>query len=280
MINRSEVQNEAAIPAAEQTGFFGHPRGLATLFFTEMWERFSYYGMRALLILFMTASVARGGLGFDVVKAGAVYGFYTAMIYLLSLPGGRFADRIVGQRRAVLIGGILIAGGEFCLVAPSLTAFYCGLALLMVGTGLLKPNVSTIVGQLYSPTDHRRDAGFSIYYMGINIGALLSPLVCGWVGERISWRLGFGVAGIGMLAGLIQYALGAKYLGEAGKYPARAQSPEQGRRQKRRAAISALLVVMVLAIIGMLAANSTIEVTTQLISRAVGILLIAITAGM
>src|SRR5580692_7175945 len=142
--------------------FFGHPRGLATLFFVEMWERFSYYGMRALLILFMTASVARGGLGFPVVKAGAIYGFYTAMVYLLSLPGGWVADRIFGQRRAVLYGGILITAGQFCLMSPAVEGFYTGLALLMFGTGMLKPNVSTIVGQLYAQGDRRRDSAFSI----------------------------------------------------------------------------------------------------------------------
>src|ERR1700686_4114928 len=159
----SPPDHAASLDAARaDKSFFGHPRGLATLFFTEMWERFSYYGMRALLILFMTASVDKGGLGFNVVKAGAVYGFYTAMVYLLALPGGWFADRIIGQRRAVLYGGILIAAGEVCLVEPSLATFYCGLGLLMLGTGLLKPNVSTIVGQLYKPLDHRRDAGFSI----------------------------------------------------------------------------------------------------------------------
>src|SRR5215831_98301 len=125
----------------EDRSFFGHPRGLATLFFTEMWERFSYYGMRALLILFMTAKVEGGGLGFNVAKAGAIYGLYTAMVYLLGLPGGWFADRISGQRRAVLYGGILIVIGEFCLAAPSIAAFYAGLVLLMLGTGLLKPNV-------------------------------------------------------------------------------------------------------------------------------------------
>src|SRR3984893_16407207 len=194
--------------AHSDTSFFGHPRGLATLFFTEMWERFSYYGMRALLILFMTASVAKGGLGFPVVKAGAIYGFYTAMVYLLSLPGGWVADRIFGQRRAVLYGGILIVAGEFALMSPGVQGFYAGLGLLMLGTGLLKPNVSTMVGQLYGQGDRRRDSGFSIFYMGINLGALLSPLACGWVGERISWRLGFGLAGVGMIGGLIHYMLG------------------------------------------------------------------------
>src|SRR5580704_14910268 len=156
------------------TSFFGHPRGLATLFFVEMWERFSYYGMRALLILFMTASVERGGLDFPVVKAGAIYGFYTAMVYLLSLPGGWLADRIFGQRRAVLYGGLLIIVGQFFLMSPGVQGFYVGLGLLILGTGLLKPNASTMVGQLYAQGDRRRDSGFSIYYMGINLGALLA----------------------------------------------------------------------------------------------------------
>ena len=182
--------------AQYDTRFFGHPRGLATLFFTEMWERFSYYGMRALLILYMTHKIAEGGLGFSDEKAGAVYGLYTAMVYLLCLGGGWMADRVTGQRRAVLMGGIFIAAGEFCLMAPSEVSFYTGLVLLMMGTGLLKGNVSTIVGQLYAKGDPRRDSGFSIFYMGINIGALISPLFCGWVGERINWRLGFGVAGM------------------------------------------------------------------------------------
>jgi len=219
MATRADIEQSLSATRADRS-FFGHPRGLATLFFTEMWERFSYYGMRALLILFMTAPVERGGLGFGVAKAGAIYGLYTAMVFLLALPGGWVADRITGQRRAVLYGGIVIAAGQFCLMAPSETVFYVGLALLMLGTGLLKPNVSTIVGQIYAPGDQRRDAGFSIFYMGINLGALISPILCGWVGERISWRLGFGLAGVGMTAGLIQYAMGGKYLGAAGLYPA------------------------------------------------------------
>src|SRR5437016_5127867 len=159
------------LPQHSDTSFFGHPRGLATLFFTEMWERYSYYGTRALLILFMTAGIGTGGLGFSVAKAGAVYGFYTAMVYLLTVPGGWVADRIIGQRRAVLYGGILISAGNFCLAATSVTVFYAGLGLLMVGTGLLKANVSTLVGGLYAAGDKRRDSGFSIFYMGINLGA-------------------------------------------------------------------------------------------------------------
>ena len=149
--------------AAYDRAFFGHPRGLSTLFFTEMWERFSYYGMRALLILFMTAPVAAGGLGFDTGSAGAVYGLYTSMVYMMTLPGGWVADRLIGQRRAVLYGGVLIASGHFSMAFPTLATFYLGLFLIVIGTGLLKGNVSVMVGQLYAPRDTRRDAGFSIF---------------------------------------------------------------------------------------------------------------------
>jgi POT family proton-dependent oligopeptide transporter len=261
------------------TSFFGHPRGLATLFFTEMWERFSYYGMRALLILFMTASVARGGLGFPVVKAGAIYGFYTAMVYLLSLPGGWAADRIFGQRRAALYGGILIVAGQFFLMSPGVEGFYVGLGLLMLGTGLLKPNVSTMVGQLYAQGDRRRDSGFSIFYMGINLGGLLAPLACGWVGERIGWRLGFGLAGLGMIVGLIQYSLGGKYLGSAGLHPAPAASPEAGRRLKRTAALGAVACALILGVVGLLAATGRIEITAQGLSAGLGIVLILVSVA-
>ncbi|MCU0620838.1 MAG: oligopeptide:H+ symporter, partial [Gemmatimonadales bacterium] len=157
-----------AAAAPHDTAFFGHPKGLSTLFFTEMWERFAYYGMRAILILFMTASVASGGLGFDVGKAGAVYGTYVALVYMLSLPGGWVADKILGLRKSVLIGGVLIMLGQLSLAVPGAKLFYLGLALIILGTGLLKPNVSAIVGELYGKEDVRRDAGFSIFYMGIN----------------------------------------------------------------------------------------------------------------
>ncbi|MFN7648699.1 MAG: peptide MFS transporter, partial [Acidobacteriota bacterium] len=162
------------------TRFFGHPRGLATLFFTEMWERFSYYGMRALLLLYM---ISPTGLQFDKGKGAAVYGMVVSLVYLMSIPGGWLADRFLGQRKAVIYGGIGIAAGNFCLAAPSVEMFYVGLTLVSLGTGLLKPNVSTLVGSLYEPGDNRRDAGFSIYYMGINIGAFFAPLVCGYVGQ-------------------------------------------------------------------------------------------------
>lgn len=211
-----ETISSAASNARWDRSFFGHPRGLSTLFFTEMWERFSYYGMRALLILFMTATVQKGGLGFPTSKAGAIYGLYTAMVFLLSLPGGWIADRITGQRRAVLFGGIIIAAGHFSMAIPRLDTFYLGLGLIVIGTGLLKPNISTMVGALYSVDDVRRDAGFSIFYMGINLGAMISPLVCGYLGENINWHYGFGAAGVGMTLGLIQYVLGGRYLGDAG----------------------------------------------------------------
>jgi POT family proton-dependent oligopeptide transporter len=205
--------------AALDRSFFGHPRGLSTLFFTEMWERFSYYGMRALLILFMTAAVAEGGLGFDTAKAGAIYGLTVGFAYMLALPGGWIADRLIGQRRAVLVGGILIAAGNFSLAVEGLTTFYLGLLLIVMGTGLLKPNVSTMVGELYPEGGARRDAGFSVFYMGINTGAFLAPLITGFIGERIDWHLGFACTGVGMVLGLIQYALGGRHLGGAGLHP-------------------------------------------------------------
>jgi proton-dependent oligopeptide transporter, POT family len=227
----------------------------------------------------MTAGVDRGGLGFPVPKAGAIYGLYTAMVYLLSLPGGWVADRITGQRRAVLYGGILIACGQFCLMGPATSMFYLGLVVLVLGTGLLKPNVSTIVGQLYGPGDHRRDAGFSIFYMGINLGGLIAPLACGWVGERVGWRLGFGLAGVGMIAGLVQYVFGARYLGSAGLRPGGAGNPEQARRQKRRAALGGLGALALFAAVGALAATGRVELTPQIVSNALGVALVLITVG-
>jgi len=262
--------------AQYDTRFFGHPRGLATLFFTEMWERFSYYGMRAILIYYMTDQIVKGGLGFNDDKAGAVYGLYTAMVYLLCLGGGWVADRIVGQRRAVLVGGIFIAVGEFCLMGPGQVAFYLALVLLMVGTGLLKGNVSTIVGQLYRQGDPRRDSGFSVFYMGINIGALISPIFCGWVGERVSWRLGFGLAGLGMLAGVIQYLLGSKYLGDAGLYPASTGDAATDARERRNAIWAVGAGLAIVAALGIMGATGVIAFTATLISNSLGWVLLGI----
>jgi len=196
------------------------PPGLYTLFFTEMWERCSYYGMRALLILFMTATVQKGGLGFSDPMAGAIYGLYTAAVYLASLPGGWLADRLLGAQRAVLCGGVLIACGQFTLAIPRQEAFFLGLLLVVLGTGMLKPNISAIVGKLYPEGGARRDAGFTIFYMGINIGSFIGPLVCGWLGEKINWRLGFAAAGVGMIGGLLQFMLMRRRLEGAGSRPA------------------------------------------------------------
>jgi len=194
-------------PATFDASFFGHPRGLSTLFFTEMWERFSYYGMRAFLILYMVHA-----LGFDDKRAGSVYGTYTASAWAAAIFGGIIADRWLGQYKSVLIGGIIIAIGHFTLAFHALPFFYTGLACIVVGTGLLKPNVSGIVGSLYDAQDSRRDAGFSIFYMGINLGAALGPFIAGYLAQRVDWHLGFACAGVGMTLGLIQYVMGRRHL--------------------------------------------------------------------
>jgi POT family proton-dependent oligopeptide transporter len=209
--------NTAGPAVADHGGIGGHPRGLTTLFFTEFWERFSYYGMRAILILFMTAETTKGGMALDTATAAAIYGFYTSAVYFMGIPGGWIADRLLGQRNAVLYGGILIALGHYSMAINSTATFYAGLVLIVLGTGLLKPNISSIVGQLYSADDRRRDAGFSIFYMGINMGAFFSPLVCGYLGQNVGWHWGFGAAGVGMTAGIIQYVIGSARLGNAGK---------------------------------------------------------------
>ena len=207
---------------AEDRSFFGHPRGLSTLFFTEMWERFSYYGIRPLLILFMTAALTQGGFGFPRDKAGAIVGIYAACVYLASLPGGWVADRLLGLRRAIWWGGVLIAVGHLFIALSSMLsrpAFFMGLVFIVMGTGLLKPNISAIVGDLYPEGGSRRDAGFSIFYMGINIGALVAPLVTGYLGERVGWHYGFGAAGLGMLIGLFTFRARQDTMGEIGLEP-------------------------------------------------------------
>ncbi|MEO5898369.1 MAG: peptide MFS transporter [Vicinamibacterales bacterium] len=263
-------------PHPGDRAFFGHPRGLSTLFFTEMWERFSYYGMRALLLLYMTAPLAAGGLGFDTAQGGAIYGLYTSMVYMTTLPGGWIADRLIGQRRAVLYGGILIASGHFSMAVPSLTTFYLGLFLIVIGTGLLKGNVSVIVGQLYAPKDVRRDAGFSIFYMGINLGAFLAPLICGYLGQRVSWHVGFAAAGVGMLIGLVQYVLGGKNLGEAGRYPAPAESPEAAAQLRTRALIIAGILAALVAVVGIGGYTGALPITAKQIADGAGYFLLVL----
>ena len=259
--------------------FFGHPRGLSTLFFTEMWERFSYYGMRVLLILFMTAPVAAGGLGFETSVAGAIYGLYTSMVYMTSLPGGWIADRLIGPRRAVLYGGILIASGHFCMAFPSVATFYLGLTLIVFGTGLLKGNVAVIVGQLYSSDDPRRDAGFSIFYMGINLGAFIAPLVTSYLGQRIDWHLGFTVAGIGMVLGLVQYVLGGRYLGDAGLHPSPAQSPAADRRLRQRTKLWGGIAFALLVLFAAGMYTGAIPITAKQIADAAGVSLVGLTVA-
>jgi len=282
----------APVPGPNDRGFFGHPRGLSTLFFTEMWERFSYYGMRALLILFMTAPVTAGGLGFDTAKAGPIYALYVSSVYLLSLPGGWIADRVLGLRRTVFVGGVIIMVGHICLAVPSMDTFYLGLVLIATGTGLLKPNVSVLVGKLYAPEDVRRDAGFSIFYMGINTGALIAPLVTGWLAQgdtfkrilasagmapEASWHWGFGAAAVGMFCGLVQYTLGGKHLSPDGLRPVRPTDPAAAAtldRQLRRAGIA---VVGVLLAGAALVLTGVVALDPEAISRGFKWVLIAIT---
>ncbi len=278
----------------DTAGFFGHPRGLATLFFTEMWERFSYYGMRALLILFMTASAdqANPGLGFSEGSSGALYGLYTSMVYLLSLPGGWVADNLWGQRRAVFVGGVIIAIGHFTLAGPLIglpdrPSFFLGLLFIVLGTGLLKPNVSTMVGDLYprladSASEHerqiwgaKRDAAFSIFYMGINVGAMLGPFICSTLGELWNWHLGFSAAGFGMVLGLVQYRLGDRYLGEAGLFKSDEPGDVVARRQ-RNFYLAAAVCAAAAAYVVFLVLGGTIELVAFVTWVGYAILLVVI----
>jgi len=230
------TDNATTADSAASKQIMGHPRGLATLFFTEMWERLSYYGMRAILILFMVSQMQDGGLAIDDVTATAIYGIYTAAVYLVALPGGWIADRLMGAQRAVLAGGIVIMSGHFVLALPGTNSFFLGLLLVILGTGLLKPNVSTIVGSLYPDGDDRRDSGFTIFYMGINVGGMLGPLVCGGLGQNpdYGWHWGFGAAGVGMLFGVIQFWMTRKYLGTAGLHPASSGDAAKDAISRRR----------------------------------------------
>ncbi|MFF3439322.1 peptide MFS transporter [Streptosporangium sp. NPDC002721] len=229
---------------ARERTFFGHPRGLATLFGTEMWERFSWYGLRAILATFMAASPATGGLGLTEQTAQAIIGIYGALIYLVALPGGWIADRVLGARRAVLWGGVVIMFGHISMAIPARTGAFVALGLLLIiaGTGLLKPNISTMVGKLYPRDDDaRRDAGFSIFYLGINIGAFIAPIVVGRLAEGDRWHLGFGAAAVGMALGLTQYVLGRRHLLGTGERPGHRMTPRE-RRHFTLAAVAAVVV--------------------------------------
>jgi len=277
---------EARPPADTDTRFFGHPRGLSTLFFTEFWERFSYYGMRAILILFMTAPVAVGGLAFDTAKAGVIYGTYTALAWLAALPGGWVADRFLGQRRATLYGGVVIMLGHIALAVPTIPSFYLGLACVVIGTGLLKANVSAMVGQLYGADDTRRDAGFSIFYMGINLGASISPFICGWLAQspqfagmlraagirpETAWHWGFGAAAVGMFFCVIQYLGGWKHLGAAGMNPIVPDDPAEHARNRRRLQLGIVATIAVILGVTALARTGALQVTPRGVGNGFGI---------
>lgn len=262
--------------------FFGHPIGLSTLFFTEMWERFSYYGMRAILILFMTTEAAQTGLGLTTETAGAIYALYTAGVYLLTLPGGWIADNLIGQRKAIWYGGIMIMCGHLILAIPgSSTIFFIGLAFVAIGTGLLKPNISTIVGDLYpGDTGSRRDAGFTLFYMGINLGSFLGqifvPLLAAY-----NWHLGFGLAAVGMFLGLIVYRLSEyKTLDQIGIIPKvnLNEAGEEKRQAGTNRTITIVIILLLALIIYALQFLGYIDLFTATgFANAVGIIIVSIT---
>ncbi|MER5214681.1 oligopeptide:H+ symporter [Streptomyces sp. NPDC002838] len=231
-----------------ETAFFGHPRGLATLFMTEMWERFSYYGMRALLPLYL---VAPGGLHLNAGTATAIYSVYVSLVYLLAMPGGWFGDRVWGPRKTVAVAGAVIMLGHLTLALPSSGTFYAGLGLVAIGSGLLKANISTMVGHLYSgPDDPRRDGGFTVFYMGINLGAFAAPLVIGTVGENVDWHLGFALAALGMALGLTQFLIGSRHLNARSSVVPKPLSAAEKASTLRMAAIWAGIAVVAYAIVG------------------------------
>lgn len=248
----------------------GHPPGLSTLFLTEMWERFSYYGLRPLLVLFMAAALTSGGFGFERAQASAIVGIYGASVYLASLPGGWIADRLLGLRRAILYGAICISAGHISIGLSAFMGgkitFFLGLMLIVLGTGLLKPNISAIVGDLYPEGGARRDAGFSIFYMGINIGAFAGFLVTGYLGEEIGWHYGFGAAGVGMLIGLAVYLLRApSTLGDIGMEPTKHPDPVIQAKQETNIKLILGIGVAIIAIVFVLAASGIITIDAQVV---------------
>ncbi|MCP4278346.1 MAG: peptide MFS transporter [Gammaproteobacteria bacterium] len=257
---------------SNDTSFFGHPNGLRTLFFTEMWERMSYYGMRALLVLFMTASLQTQGLGFTVASAGAIYGLYTGAVYFLGLPGGWLADRLIGGKKAVWYGGLIIFAGHIVLAVDLQNLFFVGLILVASGTGLLKPNISAMVGQQYDDDDSRRDSGYALYYMGINIGSLIAYLVTGYLQENWGWHYAFGAAAIGMGLGLIQYYFTNRSLATESVAPA---NPYVG-AARQRAWLCVLGVLAVAVVIIILAHLGTIVIEPVALAEKVAIIFTAI----
>jgi POT family proton-dependent oligopeptide transporter len=263
------------VVAAPAGTWFGHPRGLATLFTTEMWERFSFYGLRPLLVLFMSAAIIDGGYGFDRDQASAIVGIYAAFVYLMSLPGGWVADRWLGLRRAVFLGACLISAGHICIGFSGLAeagggkpAFFAGLILIVLGTGLLKPNISAMVGDLYPEGGARRDAGFSIFYMGINLGSFFGQLITGYLGEQVDWHVGMGAAGVAMLIGLVVYGLtGKKALGEIGMQPTRHPDPAIQVKQERTVKLTSIGFLAAIALVFGLAIAGVFTIDAQLVGR-------------
>ncbi|MFI7342014.1 peptide MFS transporter [Streptomyces sp. NPDC050085] len=241
----SSLTKESTAPVAGEKTFLGHPRGLANLFLTEMWERYSFYGMRALLVLYLAAAVADGGLGLNIATATAIYSVYNAMVYLLALPGGWLGDRVWGPRKTTAIGAAIIMVGHFTLALPWAGTFYLGLGFIALGSGLLKANISTMVGHLYpDKNDPRRDAGFSIFYIAINLGAFAAPLTIGTVGQKVSWHLGFAMAGVGMALGLLCFLFGFRHLsGESTVVPSPMTAAEKSAIWKKVGLWAALAVV-------------------------------------
>lgn len=240
----------------ERKELFGHPVGLYILFFTELWERFSYYGMRAILVLYIITSASgdNPGLGWDEADAMSLYGTYTMLVYLMSIPGGILADKLLGQKKTVMVGGLLLCAGHIVLAVENLTAFYIGLGLIVLGVGGLKPNISTMVGGLYPPGDDRRDQGFTIFYIGINVGAFLSALLVGYVAEAYGWHYGFGLAGLGMILGQVVFMIGQRYLkgiGEATSElpPAEQAAKERPLTQKENDRIKVMLISFLMIIV-------------------------------
>ncbi|MFC9752809.1 peptide MFS transporter [Streptomyces sp. NPDC056921] len=252
-------------PPEDDHAFFGQPRGLMTLSGLEVWERFSFLGMQAILVLYFADTVARGGMGMEPGTAASVSAAYGTLVYLVSVAGGWLADRILGSYRAVLYGGILIACGHYAMAVPTDTMTWVGLGLISAGTGLLKPNVATMVGKLYRTDDERRDAGFALYYMGINIGAFLGPLVTGWLGDHASWHWGFSAAAFGMTLGLIQYVLGRRHLAGRKHSAEFALAPAPMRRAIRLIVAGAVVVAAVataLALAGWLTMDRFVDLLT------------------
>ncbi|MBU8880963.1 peptide MFS transporter [Bacillus sp. FJAT-29790] len=246
----ADSNKQKIVESVPQMGFFGHPKGLFTLFFTEFWERFSYYGMRAILVYYMYYEVSKGGLGLDQSTALAIMSIYGSLVYMSGIIGGWLADRLFGTSKAVFYGGILIMFGHIALAIPgSITMFFISMILIVLGTGLLKPNVSSVVGEIYSEEDGRRDAGFSIFYMGINLGGFLAPLIVGTVGMKYNFHLGFGIAAVGMFLGLMVFIFTKKKnLGLAGTFVANPLSPTERKKVFTRFGLGAALIAALCAI--------------------------------